>query len=94
MQGCVLWSLGIAEKKYRSIGKKISFMCSHTDSLTGANSPTMNLLFDHSKEKCDSDPSIRTKSVPVIVYAFNCFNLVTPIEVYIKNSSFIRSREQ
>ena len=58
------------------MGKKHSFICSHTDSLTGNKKPRRKLFPDHSYIKCEMVPVINTNIIPLIVLCFSLFMIV------------------
>lgn len=62
--------------EYESMGKKINFICSHTDSLTGTKKPAIWLFPDQSYTKWESVPVVKTNRIPEIVNIFNSFILI------------------
>lgn len=65
-------------RAYSSIGKKSSFMCSHTDSFTGVNSPMTDCLLDQSYRKWDKLPAARTNRIPMMMPRFIHFMNTPP----------------
>lgn len=57
-------------------------MCSQIDSLTGVNRPIMLFWSDQLYKKWASDPAVRTKKIPMIVYCLKFFMENTSWIVY------------
>ena len=70
-------------KVYSSMGKNSSFICSHTDSLTGAKKPVIWLAPVHLYRKWESVPRIKTKTVPLKKEILSCFMKITSLTVYV-----------